>query len=172
MTAFIDAHREDYGVEPICKVLPIAPSTYHAHAVQQRDPKRLSERARRDAVLCADIRRVHEENFSVYGARKVWCQLLREGIKVARCTVERLMRRIGLAGAVRGKTVKTTVGGKEPCPTDKVNRQFQPAKPNSLWEMDITYSAPRPGWSGVRMTGMPMRKEKLNDCLALCCEGA
>lgn len=145
MTAFIDTHREDYGVEPICKILPIAPSTYWAHAARQRDPDRLPARAKRDAELIADIRRVHEENFSVYGARKVWRQLLREGIKVARCTVERLMRDIGLAGAVRGKAVKTTISGKEPCPADKVNRQFRPDKPNSLWVSDFTYVHT---WSG------------------------
>lgn len=145
MIAFIDMHHATYGVEPICKVLPIAPSTYRARAARQRDPDRLSARAKRDAVLCADIRRVHEENFSVYGARKVWHQLLREGIEVARCTVERLMRGLGLAGAVRGKMVKTTVSGKEPCPADKVNRQFRPAKPNSLWVSDFTYVHT---WSG------------------------
>lgn len=146
MIGFIDQHRAEYGVEPICRILPIAPSTYHAHAVRRRDPERSSARAKRDAVLCADIRRVHEENFSVYGVRKVWRHLLREGISVARCTVERLMRRIGLCGAVRGKTVKTTVSAKGPCPVDKVNRQFRPARPNSLWVSDFTYVHTRSGF--------------------------
>ena len=98
MIAFIDDHREAHGVEPICKVLPIAPSTYHDHVAKRRDPARLSARAKRDAALKAEIRRVFEENFGVYGARKVWRQLRREGFEVARCTVERLMRPIGLEG--------------------------------------------------------------------------
>jgi putative transposase len=98
MIAFIDDHRGSYGVEPICRVLPIARSTYHAQAAQRVDPAKASPRARRDVTLMAQIRRVHEENFDVYGARKVWRQLGREGVVVARCTVERLMRRIGLRG--------------------------------------------------------------------------
>ena len=102
MIAFIDDHREVYGVEPICRVLRIAPSTYHAHVAQRADPAKASPRARQELVLMAQIRRVHEANFGVYGARKVWRQLGREGIAVARCTVERLMRRIGLRGVVSG----------------------------------------------------------------------
>jgi len=140
MIAFIDDHRDAHGVEPICEVLPIAPSTYRAHAAQRRDPTRLSPRAKRDAMLCEKIRHVFDENFAVYGARKVWRQLTREGERVARCTVERLMRGMGLQGAVRGKPVKTTVSDKAaPCPQDKVNRQFQAPRPNALWVSDFTY---------------------------------
>jgi putative transposase len=120
MIAFIDDHRPVYGVEPICRVLPIAPSTYHEHAARRRNPARLPARARRDDVLRAEIRRVWEENFRVYGVRKVWRQLRREGIAVVRCTTARLMRQMGLSGAVRGKVVKTTVSNPAaPCPRDK-----------------------------------------------------
>ena len=126
MIAFIDDHRGAYGVEPICKVLPIAPSTYHEHVAKRGDPARQSARASRDAILKVEVRRVFEENFSVYGVRKVWRQLQREGFDVARCTVARLMREIGLAGAIRGKPVRTTISDKAmPCPLDRVNRQFQ-----------------------------------------------
>jgi putative transposase len=131
MIAFIDDHRDTYGVEPICRVLPIAPSTYHAHAVQRADPAKASPRVRRDVALMAQIRRVHAENFDVYGARKVWRQLGREGVVVARCTVERLMCRMGLRGVVRGKVTRTTIADKAlPCPADKVNRQFRAPRPN------------------------------------------
>jgi hypothetical protein len=106
MIAFIDDHREAHGVQPICKVLPIAPSTYHAHVAKRPDPARLSARARRDAAMKIDIRRVFEENFRVYSVRKVWRQLKREGFDVARCTVSRLTRHMGLQGVIRGKTVK------------------------------------------------------------------
>jgi hypothetical protein len=124
MIAFIDDHRRVYGVEPICRVLPIAPSTYHEHVARRRDRARLPARARRDAFLRSEIRRVWEENFRVYGVRKVWRQLRREGIAVARCTVARLMRQMGLSGAIRGTAVKTTVSHPAvPCPRDKVNRQ-------------------------------------------------
>src|SRR5215213_2677491 len=109
MIAFIDDHRGTYGVEPICRVLPIAPSTYHAHVAQRVDPAKTSPRARQDLVLMEQIRRVHAANFAAYGARKVWRQLRREGIAVARCTVGRLMRTMGLRGVVRGKAVRTTV---------------------------------------------------------------
>jgi putative transposase len=146
MIAFIDAHREVYGVEPICRVLPIAPSTYHAHAARRADPGRLPARARRDAALKVAIRRVFEENFRVYGVRKVWRQLDREGIGAARCTVARLMRAMGLQGAIRGKPVRTTVSNKAaPCPLDRVNRQFRARCPNALWVSDFTYVAT---WSG------------------------
>jgi putative transposase len=145
MIAFIDAHCETYGVEPICKVLPIAPSTYHAHAAQRADPGRRSARARHDDDLRVEIRRVFEENFQVYGVRKVWHQLGREGITVARCTVARLMRAMGLQGAVRGKKVRTPIRDKAaPCP-DRVNRQFQAPRPNALWVADFTYVAT---WAG------------------------
>src|ERR671932_515872 len=126
MIAFIDDHREVYGVEPICRVLPIAPSTYRAHVARRADPAKASARLRRDLALSAQIRQVHETNFGVYGVRKVWRQLGREGIAVARCTVERLMRRMGLRGVVRGKETRTTVADKAtPCPADKVNRRFR-----------------------------------------------
>jgi len=139
MIAFIDDHREVYGVEPICRVLPIAPSTYHAHVAQRTDPAKASPRTRQDLMLMEQIRRVHEANFGVYGARKVWRQLGREGIAVARCTVERLMRRMGLRGAVRGKETRTTIADKAaPCPADKVNRHFRTPRPNALWVSDFT----------------------------------
>jgi len=109
MLAFIDAHRAEYGVEPICKQLPIAPSTYYEHKSRQADPSRLPPRMQRDAELSGSIRRVWDENFRVYGARKVWRQLHREGIPVARCTVERLMHRVGLCGVVRGRKKRTTI---------------------------------------------------------------
>ena len=146
MIAFIDDQREVYGVEPICGMLRIAPSTYHAHAAQRTDPARASPRARQDLVLMAQIQRVHAANFGVYGARKIWRQLGREGVAVARCTVERLMRRMGLRGAVRGKETKTTITDKAtPCPADKVNRQFRALHPNVLWVSDFTYVAT---WQG------------------------
>ena len=146
MIAFIDAHRDVHGVEPICRMLPIAPSTYHAHVARRADPATAPARVRRDAWLCGPIRRVWEENFRVYGVRKVWRQLGREGISVARCTVARLMRRMELQGAVRGKTVKTTFGDHAtPCPADRVNRQFQAPRPNALWLSDFTYVAT---WQG------------------------
>ena len=146
MIAFIDDHRGAHGVEPICKVLPIAPSTYHAHVAKRCDPAKLSARARQDAALKVDIWRVFEENFSVYGVRKVWRQLKREGFDVARCTVARLMRAMGLQGVIRGKSVKTTVSDKAaPCPLDHVNRQFKVPRPNVLWLSDFTYVAT---WAG------------------------
>jgi putative transposase len=146
MIAFIDAHRTVYGVEPICKVLPIAPSTYHAYAARRADPNKLPARAKRDEALKAEIRRVFETNFRVYGVRKVWHQLAREGIAVARCTVVRLMRAMGLEGAVRGKPVRTTISDRAvPCPLDRVNRQFRAPRPNALWVSDFTYVAT---WAG------------------------
>lgn len=146
MIAFIDDQRASYGVEPICRVLPIAPSTYHAHVALRVDPVRASPRARRDIVLMEEIRRVHRENFEVYGVRKVWLQLGREGMAVARCTVARLMRRMSLRGVVRGKEARTTVADKGmPCPADKVNRQFRAPQPNMLWVSDFTYVAT---WQG------------------------
>ena len=140
MIAFIDDHRGDHGVEPICKVLPIAPSTYRAHLAQRADPARLSARARRDAALKIEVRRVFEENFGVYGVRKVWRQLKREGFDVARCTVERLMQTMGLQGVIPGKPVLTTISDKSaPRPLDHVNRQFRAPRPNVLWVSDFTY---------------------------------
>ena len=139
MIAFIDDHREAYGVEPICRVLPIAPSTYHERVAQRQDHSRLSERAKRDRDLKPEIARVFAENFAVYGVRKVWRQLVREGFSVARCTVERLMREMGLQGVIRGKPVRTTISDKAaPCPLDHVNRQFHAPRPNALWVSDFT----------------------------------
>jgi putative transposase len=150
MIAFIDTHRDAYGVEPICKVLPIAPSTYHAHAARRADPDRQPARMRRDAVLRREIRRVWEANFGVYGVRKVWRQLGREGIEVARCTVARLMRDMGLRGIVRGKETRTTIADKaRPCPLDRVNRQFRAPRPNALWLSDFTYVATWQGFAYV-----------------------
>jgi putative transposase len=146
MIAFIDDHRGAYGVEPICEVLPIAPSTYHAHAARRADPGKASARARRDAALRAEVRRVFDANFGVYGVRKVWRQLGREGTSVARCTVARLMRRMGLRGVVRGKETRTTVPAKATtCPADRVNRRFRSPCPNALWVSDFTYVAT---WQG------------------------
>ncbi|WP_184095485.1 IS3 family transposase [Sphingopyxis panaciterrulae] len=146
MIAFIDEHREVYGVEPICRVLPIAPSTYHERVAQRRDPERLSDRARRDQDLKPEVVRVFAENFGVYGVRKVWRQMNREGFAVARCTIERLMRDLGLQGVIRGKPVRTTISDKTaPCPLDQVNRQFHAPAPNMLWVSDFTYVAT---WAG------------------------
>ncbi|WP_184421953.1 IS3 family transposase [Rhodoblastus sphagnicola] len=147
MIAFIDDHRQAHGVEPICKVLPIAPSTYHANVASRVDPSKLSRRARRDLALKVAIRRVFSENFEVYGVRKVWLQLNREGVAVARCTVARLMRAMGLHGVIRGKPVRTTIQDKAaPCPLDRVNRQFKAPAPNRLWVSDFTYVST---WGGM-----------------------
>ncbi len=140
MKAFIDDHRDVYGIEPICKVLPIAPSTYYAHAARRADPRQRSARAVLDAVLVPEIEWVWNENFQVYGVRKVWRQLRRERIEVARYTVARLMKRRGLRGVVRGKTVRTTFSDKNaPCPLDHVRRNFKADRPNKLWVSDFTY---------------------------------
>ena len=142
MVSFIDDHRETYGVEPICAVLPIAPSTYYEQKARQADPSRLPARARRDAVLCEEIERVFKENRQVYGARKVWRQLGRERIPTARCTVERLMRRLGICGAVRGRKPKTTIPDEAAArPADLVERDFTADQPNQLWVADLTYVA-------------------------------
>jgi transposase InsO family protein len=143
MVAFIDEHRAAYGVESICRVLPIAPATYHDHRTRRQDPSRESARRRRDADLRVAIRRVYDAHFQVYGPRKVWHQLQREGIDVARCTVERLMRAMGLRGAVRGRAwIPTT--RPDPAaerPTDLVERNFTATRPNELWVADFTYVA-------------------------------
>lgn len=144
---FIDHHRSVYGVEPICRQLPIAPSTYYAHKAWQQNPHQRSPRKQRDEALKAEILRVWQANFQVYGARKVWRQLNREHISVARCTIERLMRILGIQGVVRGKRYKTTIA--EPAaqrPADLVQRQFQATRPNQLWVADFTYVAT---WTGV-----------------------
>ena len=140
MRAFVDEHRENFGVEPICKVLQIAPSGYRKHAAQRRDPSRRCRRALRDEGLIPQVERVWQANLRVYGADKVWKQLHREGTHAARCTVERLMRRLGLHGVRRGKSVRTTVpDAAVPCPLDRVNRQFKADRPNQLWVSDFTY---------------------------------
>lgn len=150
MLAFIDQYRDRYGVEPICRVLPIAPSTYYTHQVRALDPARRPRRAQRDARLKSEIRRVWDENFQVYGVRKVWRQLRREGLDVARCTVARLMRTMGLRGVVRGRQVKTTRADKDIArPLDRVHRQFQVNRPNALWVSDLTYVATGHGFSYV-----------------------
>ena len=129
-----------HGVEPICGVLPIAPSTYHVDAARQVDPARRPARARRDAALMPFIERVFDENFSVYGVRKVWRRLLREGHQVARCTVAQLMKTLGLQGVIRGKPVQTTISDRAaPSPLDHLNRQFMAPRPNALWVSDFTY---------------------------------
>jgi putative transposase len=139
MKAFIDQHRDAYGVEPICRVLAIAPSTYREHAARKADPSRAPAREQRDAVLREEIRRVWNANFQVYGVRKVWRQLSREGMNAARCTVARLMRQMSLKGAVRGKSVRTTISdASAPCPLDRVNRQFKAPRPNALWVSDFS----------------------------------
>jgi putative transposase len=137
---FVDAHRQHFGVEPICKALQVAPSAYWREAARQRDPTLCPPRLQRDAGLLPEIERVFKGNMSVYGADKVWRQLKRERVEVARCTVERLMRRLGLRGAMRGKGVRTTVpDAKAACPLDRVNRQFRADRPNQLWVSDFTY---------------------------------
>ena len=136
--AFIEEHRGEYGVEPICRELPIAPSTYYQHQARVRDPERRSEREKRDERLCGEIERVWGENFKVYGVVKVWKELRRQGIVAARCTVERLMKKLCLCGAVRGRSFKTTQSeeGLER-PTDLVQRQFTATRPNQLWVADL-----------------------------------
>jgi transposase InsO family protein len=143
MGTFIDDHREKFGVEPICGVLPIAPSLYYEHKAWERDPERRPARARRDEGLCEHIRRVWRENKEVYGPRKVWKQLKREGHEVARCTVARLMRRLGLQGVVRGRRFKVTTIPDAAAlrPADLVTRQFTAMRPNQLWVADLTYVA-------------------------------
>jgi transposase InsO family protein len=141
MVSFIDDHRGEYGVEPICAVLPIAPSTYYEHKRRHAAPERLPKRAQRDIVQRGHIRRVWQENRCVYGADKVWKQLKREGITVARCTVSRLMRQMGLQGAIRGRRFKKTTIGDESLarPLDLVDRDFTASRPNQLWVSDLTY---------------------------------
>lgn len=144
--SFIDEHRAAYGVESICAELPIAPSWYYEHQARQADPSRLPDRARRDATLSGAIRRVYDENFQVYGARKVWRQLHREHLAVARCTVERLMHSLGLQGVIRGKGCRTTIADEAADrPADRVKRQFTATRPNQLWVADFTYVAT---WAG------------------------
>jgi putative transposase len=153
MMAFIDAHREDLGIEPICRELAIAPSSYHEHAARLADPGRRPARARRDDEMRAQIKRVHEASFGLYGTRKVWHQLRREGVVIAKCTVERQMAAMGLAGVRRGKKTITTVSDpKAPCPLDKVNREFRVSRPNALWVVDFTYVHT---WAGAQLWAVP-----------------
>jgi len=143
MVDFIEKNRSEYGVEPICTMLPIAPATYYEYRARRRDPDRRSARAKSDELLRAEIRRIYDDNFAVYGAEKVWRQLRREGRTVARCTVERLMREMGLRGAVRGRAFKVTTVADESAhrPPDLVRREFVASQPNQLWVADITYVA-------------------------------
>ena len=150
MVRFIHDHRAQYGVEPICTVLPIAPSTYHRHRAAQVDPTRRSARAQRDDALRLEIQRVYDEQHQVYGPRKVWKQLRREGFCVARCTVGRLMRAMGLEGAGRGRAwITTTHAGNGSRPADLVDRQFVATRPNQLWVSDFTYVATGGGFTYV-----------------------
>jgi transposase InsO family protein len=151
MVAFIDDHREKFGVEPICRVLPIAPSVYYEFKLRARCPERRPARAQRDEGLCEHVHRVWDENKQVYGPRKVWKQLKREQHTVARCTVERLMRHLGLRGTVRGRKFKvTTVADTSaPRPMDLVVRQFKATRPNELWVADLTYVATWRGFTYV-----------------------
>ena len=150
MVSFIDEHRAQYGVAPICRELPIAPSVYYEAKARQADPSLLPARSRRDAELVGEIERVHKANFRVYGARKVWRQLGRENVTVARCTIERLMRRMGLQGVVRGRRCRTTIADASAAlPGDLVKRHFRAERPNQLWVADFTYVAT---WSGFVYT--------------------
>ena len=150
MRSFVDEHRDAFGVEPICRQLQIAPSGYRRYVALRRNPEQRSQRVRRDEVLVPEIERVWQANLQVYGADKVWRQLNREGVVVARCTVERLMRRQGLRGVVRGKVVRTTISdSKARCPLDRVNRQFKAERPNQLWVSDFTYVSTWQGWQYV-----------------------
>ena len=151
MAAFVDEHRAACGVEPICAVLPMAPATYYEHKARQADPARRPPRLRRDAALRREIERDWEDNFRVYGARKVWRQLGREGVRVARCTVERLMRQLGLQGATRGRRFKVTTIADPAAsrPADLVGRDFAVTQPNRLWVADLTYVATWRGFAYV-----------------------
>lgn len=144
--AFIEDHREGLGVEPLCRTMQIAPSTYYEHRRRRIDPKRRSEREKRDEELRPHIQRVWDVNLMVYGARKVWLELKREGRSVARCTVARLMHLMGLQGVVRGKAKRTTIANdNDPRPLDLVKRNFTATRPNQLWVADFTYVAT---WTG------------------------
>ena len=150
MIGFIDDQRTVYGVESICRVLPIAPSTYDAHLAVRADPAKASRQCQRDIELKPKIRQVWDDNWKVYGVRKAWRQLRREGVDVARCTVARLMAGMGLRGVIRGKGVKTTISDTSMlCPRDKVNRQFCSTAPNILWVSDFTYVSTWQGFTYV-----------------------
>ena len=151
MIRYIDDHRETYGVEPIGKVLPIAPSTYYEHKALKFDPDQESNRSSCDRHLEPEIERIWKENFEVYGVRKVWRQMKREGFKIARCTVERLMRKSGLRGVTRGRKAHwtTIVDDSQARPVDLVNREFTASRPNQLWVADITFVATGSGFVHV-----------------------
>jgi putative transposase len=150
MKMFIDDYRDIHGVEPICRVLPIAPSTYYVHAAITRNPDLASDRVKRDAKLRPEVQRVWDDNYEVYGVRKVWRQMQREGFDIARCTVSRLMKQLGIQGVIRGKTLKTTNSNPAaPCPRDHVNRQFNAPAPNILWLSDFTYVSTWQGFAYV-----------------------
>ena len=144
MVSFIDDHKEENGIEPICAVLPIAPSTYYRHKYLEKHPETRSARAKRDEALCETISEVWTKNRRVFGVRKVWRRLRRTQPEVARCTVARLMRRLGLRGVTRGKAPKTTIPAAEH-PLDLVQREFKADRPNQLWASDLTYV---PTWQG------------------------
>ena len=146
MIGFIEKHREVFGVEPICRVLQIAPATFHRHAAIARNPELASDRAKQDTVDLEKIKAVHGRSRGRYGARKVWHQLRRDGHDIARCTVERLMHLQELQGVVRGQKKTTIPDPALPCPDDKVNRQFVAAMPNQLWVSDFTYVST---WAGM-----------------------
>lgn len=147
MINFIDDYRSVFGVGPICRVLEIAPSTFYAFKAAERDPNLVSDRCRQDRVDRVAIKQVFDASRGRYGARKIWHQLRREGRSIARCTVERLMKIMGLQGVVRGKKVITTnPDAAQPCPDDKVNRAFVAAMPNQLWVSDFTYVS---SWQGM-----------------------
>jgi putative transposase len=146
MVTFIDAHRKAYGVEPICRVLPIAPSTYYEHKARQADPSRLPARAKSDALLCPEIARVWQASRRRYGAKKVWKELRREGRAVARCTVARVFKGLGLRGILRGRGARTTIPeALADRPQDLVQRNFTATRPDQLWVSDLTYVTT---WSG------------------------
>lgn len=138
----LDILSDSHGVGPVCHELNIAPSTYYRHCEYRQHPEKRSWRAHRDDQLKSEIQRVYDENYSVYGIRKVWKQLQREGFSVARCTIERLMKNMGLVGVLRGKKVRTTISRKEATASDRVNRQFVAERPNQLWVADFTYGVP------------------------------
>jgi transposase InsO family protein len=143
----MEAHVESYGIEPMCRVLRIAPSTWHEHVGRKANPDLRPTRAKEDERLSEEIVRVHKKHFGVYGAKKVWLQMNREGFKVGRDRIARLMARLGLEGVVRGKVVKTTTPDKAAaCPFDLVNRQFHASAPNKLWVSDFTYVST---WGGM-----------------------
>lgn len=145
----LDTLSRSHGVGPVCHELDIAPLTYYRHQEQRQHPEKRSLRQQRDDQLKTEIQRVYDENYSVYGVRKVWRQLQREGINVARCTIARLMKAMGLTGVLRGKKVRTTISRKSEAAHDRVNRQFVAERPDQLWVADFTYVSTRQGFAYV-----------------------